>query len=610
MPPRRAAKPADQIPAARRLRGVPGGYDLEPVPIHVEVRDGESAVSWLRRVSVRYDTPARDLLHSAGTVKPITSTTKVISRLRNNRTLLGRLGLDDAETSRLLTPAPLAAATLTYAETFTHDPVPARRWMRYCPHCLAGPDPVWPDHWRCPLSLICLSHGVYLLQTCPGCQQKPHATPAWLTHPVELHRCPSRVHQHDAGRGRRRMPWCDTDLSTAPTTPAPPEQAAGQRLLHEWAAGTAEHATACGLAITHRLGFQALVELLDAHLNDTQQRDAASLLELATDPATVAAGLPAAVHVLAQPNLDAAAQALAGLLSYSGPHAPIGPAWRIIEHHYSPILAALQLHSVRDQLPAADQLMFRTGHPTPRYPATPTVKLRRRLRLPEHHPHRPEPGISWIPQTIWPLTVPAAVMSCTRPELRGTMLSMALAKTGSTASWTSICDDLALPANHAYRIEGALRYIQGVGLWAEALASLERLMTLLQQRPPPVDYQARRAHADQIDVFTEAVEAARRIHPSRRPTIQLVRQLWERFTGGDIAYAPDSLLLHPASPAYAPFRRQLAVREADLFHVAHHQLQRSLQVTGPATWTPSAAVTAEWPDVTAYLAHCGIPDWD
>ncbi len=450
MPPRPSPAPASSVRPQSRLRPVAGGYDLDPLPIHVPPRSGESAVSWLRRLSVRYDTPARDLLHRAGAIKAITGTTKVTSRLRNNRALLGRLGLDNDETSRLLTAAPLTAATLTYAETFGRAPVPPRPWMRYCPHCLAGPNPVWPDHWRCPLSLICPDHGVYLLQTCPGCQQKPHASPAWLTHPVELHRCPSRVHELDAGPGRRRLPWCDTDLSTAPTVTAPPEQVAGQRLLHEWAAGTAEHATACGLPITHRLGFQALVELLDAQLGDDED-----LLELATDPATVAAHLPAAVQILGQPDLDSAAQALGGRLSYSGPHAPLGPAWRIADHHYSPLLAAVQLHNVRDQLPAGDQLMFRSGHPAPRYPATITVQLRRRLRLPDHHPHRPEPQISWIPQTIWPLAVPAVLIPCTRPGLRGTMLSMALAKMGSTASWTSICDDLALPTSHANRIGGS-----------------------------------------------------------------------------------------------------------------------------------------------------------
>jgi hypothetical protein len=148
--------------------------------------------------------------------------------------------------------------------------------------------------------------------------------------------------------------------------------------------------------------------------------------------------------------------------------------------------------------------MFRTGHPTPRYPATITVELRRRLRLLEHHPHWPEPQIGWIPQTIWPLAVSAALLPCTRPELRGSMLSMVLAKLGSTARWTSICDDLALPANHANRIGGLLRYIPGTGHWPHVLDSLEQLMTLLQQHPPSIDYQAHRAHADQVDAFVTA----------------------------------------------------------------------------------------------------------
>jgi hypothetical protein len=188
------------------------------------------------------------------------------------------------------------------------------------------------------------------------------------------------------------------------------------------------------------------------------------------------------------------------------------------------------------------------------------------------------------------------------------MLSMALAKMGSTAHWASICHDLALPASHANRIEGILRYIQGVGLWPGVLASLEQLMTLLQQHPPPIDYQARRAHADQVDAFTAAVDDARRIHPSRRPTAVLVRQLWERFTGGDIAYAPGPLRIDPHSPAYAALRRQLAVHDADLFHTAHRRLLASLHQTGPATWTPSVTVQSDWPDVTVHLANCSYPD--
>lgn len=128
-------------------------------------------------------------------------------------------------------------------------------------------------------------------------------------------------------------------------------------------------------------------------------------------------------------------------------------------------------------------------------------------------------------------------------------------------------------------------------------------MGLLQQHPPPIDYQARRAHADQIAALTAAVQQARRVHPSPRPTELLVRKLWERLTGGDIAYAPEPLGIHPAHPGCLMFRRRLAVRDADLFHVAHQALRQHLQYEGPLTWTLHRLAEVELPDVRALLDH-------
>ena len=166
------------------------------------------------------------------------------------------------------------------------------------------------------------------------------------------------------------------------------------------------------------------------------------------------------------------------------------------------------------------------------------------------------------------------------------MLAMCLAKTGSTARWAAIADDLGLPASHATRIGGLLRYVRRTGLWPEVLASLERLMGLLQQHPPPVDYTRRRAQADQADAFVDAIDAALRVHPSPRPRLMLTRQLWERFTGGDIAYAPEPLRLDPNSPSYASYRCHLPVRDADLLHVAYRHLQQRYPISGPVAWTP------------------------
>ena len=74
-------------------------------------------VSWLRRVSLRYDVPVRDLLRGAGTSKPVTGTSKVVARLRNNRALLDRLGLTASETYRLLAPPAMLAALDDYLYT-------------------------------------------------------------------------------------------------------------------------------------------------------------------------------------------------------------------------------------------------------------------------------------------------------------------------------------------------------------------------------------------------------------------------------------------------------------------------------------------------------------
>src|SRR3954471_16688648 len=96
-----AAEPAEQPPRhGSRIREVPAGYGLDPLPIKVPVGDGESAVSWLRRVSWRYDVPARTLLRDAVTPKALSGTSKVGPRLRNNHQLLDRLGLPEEDVAR------------------------------------------------------------------------------------------------------------------------------------------------------------------------------------------------------------------------------------------------------------------------------------------------------------------------------------------------------------------------------------------------------------------------------------------------------------------------------------------------------------------------------
>lgn len=136
------------------------------------------------------------------------------------------------------------------------------------------------------------------------------------------------------------------------------------------------------------------------------------------------------------------------------PTPPAGPLSRIAEHHHSPLLAALQLAGVRHELAPAEQLTFLVGQPAHRYPGVTTPKTRRRLRLPEHHPSWPEPDPAWIPQTLWWNTIPAPLLDRLDPALRpvlGSLLVMALARTGTTRDWADVSADLHLPASHTDR---------------------------------------------------------------------------------------------------------------------------------------------------------------
>ena len=568
---------------------MPAGYDLDPLPIKVPVRDGESAVSWLRRVSWRYDMPARALMRDAGTPKALSGTSKVAPRLRNNRQLLDRLGLPEEDVARLLASTPLGAATTNYLKAFHRTTPTARPWSRYCPTCLTGPDPYWRQDWQSPLLAICPTHDIYLHQGCPSCLQRPQQDPAWLSRPIELWRCPAALVTFvRSPAGRQRRPWCTHDLRTAEPVPAPPDEVAAQHLLLNWADDPITASTACGVTVTGRIGFDAFLDLVDAATKGTP-------FDLGHQPADVAARLAEAAHVLTQPTLDTAAAAASRLLSFSGPHAPLGPPSRFAAASYSPLLAAVQVHGVRDQLGPADQLMFRTGHRAPRYPATPIPRDRRRLRLPDHQPHLADPDGRRLPQLIWPDLLPDLLPDRPRRRselVRRAVLAMCLAKVGSTRTWTEIAADLELPPTIAGNVSAVLHRLRRQGRWSGTLTTLDTLASRLQADPAPIDYAARRRAGHDVDLLRRALHIAKGTHPTGTDAHVLVRHFWELFTGGDIAYAPEPLRIPPHTARYRRYRTTAAKtldQDRPLLQTALHELSRLADAgpfTGPLAWTP------------------------
>jgi hypothetical protein len=588
MPPTPSPAPAEPAQPARRLRNIPAGYDLGPLPIRVPPRHGEAVVSWLRRASLRYDVPARILLRVAGTRQPISSTTRAATRLRNNPVLLQRLGLTADDRKQLLTINPIGAATDDYLKTLQRTTLTPAGWFRYCPLCLADPDPGWAADWQQPLTLLCLRHRVYLHTTCPGCGQHPMASPVWMSRPSELWACPARLPRHPNGAGRVVRPWCNTDLREIPACPVDADVHAAQQLLLTWAGNPQTLVTACKVTVTHAIGFHAFADLVDAYY----QGDAHHLLDLTRPPQATAGGFRVAARVLTAASLDDAAAAASPLLRVAGSHAPIHPVTRLAGHPHNPLLAALQIHDHRDQLSPTYQLTFRTSHPLGRYPINPDLGAVNRLRLPEHRSigKRPERDPAWFPQTLWPDALPNNLAADMSSPLHRACLAIALAKLGTAANWAEITQILDLPhrtdQQHRIRI-GQLdpqRDLAGHPLpHRPAAANPPNPTTPRRLRAAP---HTRR----DIDVLDLALARTAHTHPSPLTTDQLRRVFWEAFTGGDITYAPQPLTISAGGREYLAYRtdaRDSFDRDLPRLQTAHHEISRLTDENlGPLTWTP------------------------
>lgn len=191
---------------------------------------------------------------------------------------------------------------------------------------------------------------------------------------------PSPAPQPHPDTGRAVRPRCHADLRTAPTHPADDDVHAAQHLLIGWTPDPAATTTVCDVTVTQAIGFDAFVELVDAFYDG----DAQHPLDLARRPAATCSGYRFAARILTTTRLDDAAELASRVLRYDGIHAPIHPISRLVTHPHNPLLAALQLHSIREQQSPTDQLTFRMSHRVGRYPLDPDLARNGRLRLPEH----------------------------------------------------------------------------------------------------------------------------------------------------------------------------------------------------------------------------------
>lgn len=390
---------------------MPSGYDIDVWPVHVPLEPGEHVSSWLARLASRLEISPRAVLSAAAPDwSPVRD--RHPSRWPLNRLAPGR-------GSRRVEYASIASAHLStmqvayddYAHRYRRPAIPVTWQSKFCPECLHESD-VWLASWAHPLHFICVEHGVSLVHRCGRCGQAPRAGVAWMSHVNRAARCPNRMPTTRGEGPRRRAPFCDADLRAALTRVVPRELAAQTWLLDHLRESTApanDRTVVAGLQCAIPEVLDATFELVNEHLDGRNAHRVPNwrlvdALNLARRILT-SSSVPEATKLADKHHL----------LSPTGTVTPIVMTQFTRARQHSPLLVAMRLGSLGDQLSVADQLMFRTASLRPCYPPA-SGDINGPASM----------GAARVPQLLWP-----GVM----PEWQGVQaraaLAIALAKVGS-----------------------------------------------------------------------------------------------------------------------------------------------------------------------------------
>jgi hypothetical protein len=591
MPPKSAAAPPEPQPPGRRLRSIPGGYDINRWPIRVPIGPDETVQSWLMRAAMRYGMTPRALLATAGIDEHIYRPAQFAAAVtRHTDHLAHLLGSTPDEVN--------AAVRKMHPNTALSDYVQRYKGLRravlagssYCPRCLCEPNPRWKRQWSNVFALACVEHSCLLVRACPHCGEAPWSTTAWLSNPANSPcRCAIRRRRGPDDRVGVGARFCNYDLREVEIYDVDTDLVRVQQfitcLCERCLEGPDRTLTIAGVKVTATIAFDAICELLDESL------DILTLFTPGYDRTKLARALRACRTILSSPTATDAARRAddVGLLNPGGPITPIGPDNVILRQPRNPLLAAIRIQPLVPSLSPLTQLMLGCGSRWPRYPIRENQDDRTWLRLPEHHPELPEPTPAWIPQVLWPNTIWHS--GTAPPDIEAAAQAMALAKMGDVRSWKLIALDLGLPKDMSTPVTRYWRQIVRSGRWEEALSSLTALREQLRRDPPPIDYQLRRIIVDDPSRLLRAIHEAGFDTSSedQHDVHGVVRRFWEHFTGGNLTYAPQPYAL--PSTRIQLWRKQTAEVDrtyATLFQDAYECLRQAngLRPQGPLMWRP------------------------
>jgi TniQ/Bacterial regulatory helix-turn-helix protein, lysR family len=606
-----AAVRAPAVPVHARTRRAPQASRTRTrsLPIRIAPVPGEALESWLAAIAQRLDVTWGELLDA---VAPASGAPR---RRANRGSLTTWLNLE--ETAQIadatgvneslitaMTLEPLAG-TLVAIDTLTR--AAATPWghiarQRFCPGCLESSGGRWALEWRLPWVTVCQRHRCFLVDACPSCARYQSTSQGWCSrdHKPRPSRC--RISMGRGGGSHSAVvTLCDVEPDCLPpghplltmqrqllALLAQPSVDAGvyklqpisprQLLVDIWRLGQrilcaptsdmlAQHLGVCENTRQHRYWTARLWTRADGK----PDRPA---MALRSSAAVVATGMTAALTVLLQPSIPAAAEMLRRLTD-SEHMRPIRPADSKLGRRPSRVLCGV------DVATRVGQSAFATEHLRHHlFAALPSYPVATGLQAPIlHH----------VPTALWPSWAFRLRVNNYALATQRQALSLLVTLVGSSSPQPQLIEALGcrLHVSHIGQVVAALH---SHPRWPSIATALTRLHDRLEAAPPPIDYHRRR-QLDYRGLLSQrqwrAISPLGRTTPTS-PMVHHAARVWlfERVSG-----LPSSAEFPTAPMAYRVFHtdRFLLALTSDLVarldELAADFLRRRGVTDEPVAWS-------------------------
>ena len=560
---------------------------LRAFPLRTAPRPDESLDSWLEATAVRLRVTMAELYEAMGFASPHSELWRHIV-LRPTDTELAAISATTG-----LAPGHVRAMTLSrYAgiavgiDSDTGRFAPTTPWgrvhgSRFCPHCLRATGGAWKLHWRLIWTFACLEHCCLLADFCPDCGGAQRYRYRVGAEPPRLGRCDNPASLETTARQHLRCGAALTQATVmrlAPDHPALSAQAAITDVIDsgigDFGVYTSHPLPAASVLADLRALAQGILSGVDedrverivpadlaAAYRDAQAAEATrqrrrripgrKFKEKPPLAVTTAVAVTAAMSILTQPDIAAAAEQLVSLhscvdrrkiqLAVTGSNTKRSGA-------ASPVLWAVHLNALGQRLTPPDQLRCRLGTAFPQRPAENAV---RRDRL-----------VMGTPTMLWPtwslrLCPPSLFQRGARLALSAAVLLVGTNLTVGQAA--------ALLGGYAsaQQVVAVLWQLTKTGHWQQIRSALIRLADHLDAHPPPIDYQRRR-HLDYTGLLPETAWSGICRRSGTRPegASTARRYLRERLSGLPAFANPLPPAEAAASPRHLPCFRPGSLRSS------------------------------------------------